>query len=152
MHTGGVPLQQPAVKLAVGKTPWISCPFVIYQMMATPVNCALPACTAFCFLGQLSTAHAVVSRQCVSSHSACFWMPPGEISRYRGKLISRKCMLKLWITKPLMGTMEWITRSCCALAFGTFVRQFAAKHCRWEALNTLYPVAAHRDGIIEMMA
>ncbi len=55
MHTGGV-LQQAAVKLAVGKTLWISCPFMIYQMMATAVNCALPACTAFCFEADVDCA------------------------------------------------------------------------------------------------
>lgn len=42
---------------------------MIYLMMATAVKCALPACTAFC-LRKLSIVHAVVSRQCVSSHSA----------------------------------------------------------------------------------
>ena len=100
--TGGAHLQQAAVKRAVGNILWISCPFVIYQMMATAVNCALPACTASLALRQLSTAHAVVSPQCRSSHSACLWMPPGEISRYHGNPISRKCKLQFWITKRLM--------------------------------------------------
>ena len=139
MHTGGASLQQAAVKLAVGKTPWISCPFMIYQMTATAVNCALPACTAFYFVEAASTVHTVVSRQSVSSHSACFSMPPGEISRYHGNPISRKCMLQLWITKPLMDTMVWITRSCCALAFGTPARQIAAKTLPMEGFKQIVP-------------
>ena len=94
--TGGVQLQQAAVKRAVGNVLWISCPFVIYQMIAAAVNCALPACTVYFALRQLSTVHAVVFAQCRSSHSACFWSGchPGEISRYHGNLISRKCKLQ----------------------------------------------------------
>ncbi len=61
MHTGGVPLQQAAVKLAVGKTLWISCPFMIPQMIATAVNCALPACTAFCFEAPVDSACSSLS-------------------------------------------------------------------------------------------
>ena len=61
MHTGGVPLQQAAVRLAVGTTLWISCPFMIYQMMATAVNCALPACTALCFEAAVDCACSSLS-------------------------------------------------------------------------------------------
>ena len=63
----GFPLQEAAVKLAVGKTLWISCPFMIYQMMATAVNCALPACTAFFFDAAVDCACSSLSSVLIES-------------------------------------------------------------------------------------